>query len=308
MLTIGGRVQTSKSTRWPIGCHTRPFAGFRASQSANPDFILDAVKAAGYEFADMVAAGGAVAGTIGQGRASPPTTEAVADLKQKLAVRGLKSNIANFPTAPKGVSFAEATAGARQLIANAHTLGQRYALNLGIEEEERWVDWCKVLADAAAFGKERGVKVVVKHHHGLNNTSLDLLAWIKQVDHPNFGVFFDPGNVIYYTGKDPVKQLEIIGPHVSGVVAKDCAAPHFMERAVGDPPFGSAVTGGGNPEVMIQFGTGKVDFAAFFRKLKSVGFSGPVMVEGTEVAATLEQTIANARANREYLERTFAGV
>jgi L-ribulose-5-phosphate 3-epimerase UlaE len=56
---------------------------------------------------------------------------------------------------------------------------------------------------------------------------------------------------------------------------------------------------------MIQFGTGKVDFATFFKKLKSLGFSGPVMVEGTEVAPTLEQTIANARANREYLERIF---
>ena len=187
-------------------------------------------------------------------------------------------------------------------------MGREYALNLGVEDEERWVDWCKVLADAAAFGRERGVKVVVKHHHGLNNTSLDLLAWIKQVNHPNFGVFFDPGNVVYYTGKDPVKQLEIIGPHVSGVVAKDCNAPHFLERAVGDPPFGTAVTGPGNPEVMIQFGTGKVDFAAFFKRLKSCGFNGPVMVEGTEVGSTLEQTIANARANREFLEKVFASM
>ena len=291
------------TTAWPIGCHTRPFAGFRASQAANPDYILDAVKAAGFEYADMISAGTAGA------RGTPPvapTAEAISQLKAKLVARGLKSNIANFPTAPKGVAVADAIASARRLIDHAHALGQKYALNLGIEEEERWADWCQVLSDAAAFGKERDVKVVVKHHHGLNNTSLDLLAWIKQVNHPNFGAFFDPGNVVYYTGKDPVKQLEIIGPHVWGVVAKDCSAPHFMERAVGDPPFGSAVTGAGNPEVMIQFGTGRVDFAAFFKKLKSFGFSGPVMVEGTEVGATLEQTIANARANREFLEKAFA--
>jgi hypothetical protein len=30
------------------------------------------------------------------------------------------------------------------------------------------------------------------------------------------------------------------------------------------------------------------------------------MVEGTEVAATLEGTIANARANREFLEKILA--
>jgi sugar phosphate isomerase/epimerase len=300
------RAATASATAaWPIGCHTRPFAGFRASQTANPDFILDAVKAAGFGFADMISAG-----TAG-GRGTPPvppTPESISQLNAKLAARGLKSNIANFPTSPKGMPVTDAIASARRLIENAHALGQKYALNLGIEEEERWVDWCKVLSDAAAFGKERDVKVVVKHHHGLNNTSLDLLAWIKQVNHPNFGAFFDPGNVVYYTGKDPVKQLDIIGPHVWGVVAKDCSAPHFMERAVGDPPFGSAVAGAGNPEVMIQFGTGKVDFASFFKKLKSFGFHGPVMVEGTEVGGTLEQTIANARANREFLEKTFASV
>jgi sugar phosphate isomerase/epimerase len=281
-----------------IGCHTRPFTTFRASQADNPDYVLDAVKGAGFEYADMISAG------AGGGRnGAPPTAEAIAALKQKLAARGLKTNIANFPTAQKGVSLADATKSARTLIENAHSLGQTYALNLGIEEEERWVEWCKVLSDAAAFGSERGVKVVVKHHHGLNNTSMDLLAWIKQVNHPNFGVFFDPGNVVYYTGKDPVKQLEIIGPHVSGVVAKDCSAPHFLERAVGDPPFGSKVAGAGNPEVMIQLGAGKVDFPAFFQKLKSFGFKGPVMLEGTEVGATLDQTIANARANREFLEK-----
>jgi sugar phosphate isomerase/epimerase len=281
-----------------IGCHTRPFTTFRASQADNPDYVLDAVKGAGFQYADMISAG------AGGGRnGAPPTAEAIAALKQKLAARGLKTNIANFPTAPKGVSLGDAIKSVHTLIDNAHALGQKYALNLGIEEEERWVEWCKVLSDAAAFGAERGVKVVVKHHHGLNNTSMDLLAWIKQVNHPNFGVFFDPGNVVYYTGKDPVKQLEIIGPHVTGVVAKDCSAPHFLERAVGDPPFGSKMAGAGNPEVMIQLGSGKVDFPAFFQKLKSFGFNGPVMLEGTEVGATLDQTIANARANREFLEK-----
>jgi sugar phosphate isomerase/epimerase len=310
----------SRSATSGIGCHTRPFTTFRAAQADNPDYILDAIKSAGFEYADMIAPAmpggrsGARAGAAGDarvpagapGRGAPPSAEAIAALKGKLTARGLKSNIANFPTAPRDMPHADAVAAARRIIDNAHALGQKYALNLGIEDEERWVGWCKVLTEASAFGKERGVKVVVKHHHGLNNTSMDLLAWIKQVNHPNFGVFFDPGNVVYYTGKDPVKGLEIIGPHVSGVVAKDCNAPHFMERAVGDPPFGSKVTGAGNPEVMIQFGTGKVDFPAFFGKLKSFGFTGPVMVEGTEVAATLEGTIANARANREFLEKILA--
>jgi len=317
---VGGQSAATQNaaTRWPIGSHTRPFAGFRASQPSNPDYILDAVKAAGFQYADMVSAappaparGNAASGPAATGapRATGPapiTPDMIATFKQKLAARGLKSNIASLPTAAKGVPLPEAIAAARAVITGAHEIGQRFAINLGIEDEERWIDWCKVLSDAAAFGAERGVKVVLKHHHGLNNTSLDLLAWVKQVNHPNFGLFVDPGNIVYYTGKDPVKQTALIAPHIAGVVAKDCNAPHFMEREVGAPAFGAAVAGAGNPEVMIQFGTGKVDFAGLYKTLKAAGFNGPTMIEGTAVGATLEETIANARANREFLEKIFA--
>ena len=53
---------------------------------------------------------------------------------------------------------------------------------------------------------------------------------------------------------------------------------------------------------MIQFGTGKVDFAGVFGVLKAAGFDGPIMVECCKVGATAEETMANARANREFLE------
>ena len=59
---------------------------------------------------------------------------------------------------------------------------------------------------------------------------------------------------------------------------------------------------------MIQFGTGKVDFTGLFKVLKDAGFNGPVMVEGTAVGATLQETVANARANREFLEKIFANL
>jgi len=87
------------------------------------------------------------------------------------------------------------------------------------------------------------------------------------------------------------------------VVAKDCLGPHFQEREAGAPSFGSSVPDPRGDEVMVQFGTGKVDFAGMFKKLKSYGFNGPIFVEGTAVGETLEQTIANARANREFLEK-----
>jgi sugar phosphate isomerase/epimerase len=82
--------------------------------------------------------------------------------------------------------------------------------------------------------------------------------------------------------------LEPIARHVTGFCAKDCPGP--------------------KGEVMSQFGSGKVDFTAVFRKLKAVGFKGPLMVEGVQVGATAEETTANARANREFLQKVLASV
>ena len=145
--------------------------------------------------------GGAPAASGGGGRGTVAVTpEMLAAMKEKLAARGLKSNIASLPTTTD-MALADAVAAAQRVVANAHALGQRFALNLGLYDEELWLDWCKVMREAAAYGQERGVKVVVKHHHGLNNTSLDLLAWTKQVNHPNFGVFVDPGNIVYYRAR-----------------------------------------------------------------------------------------------------------
>ncbi len=302
-LPARGDEQAASPKPWPIGCHVRPFNRFRLSH----DDLLDAIKAAGFSSVDMISAAQpgppapAAAAAQAQGSAAI-TPEMVAALKDKLTARGMVSTVASLSIL-REAPLAEAVADARRQIANAHALDQRFALYLGLEKESQYIQATKVLADAAAFGKERGVQIAIKQHHGLNNTGGELVGWVRQVNHPNFGIFHDAGNVIYYTGKDPVAQLEIVGPYVVGVVAKDCLGPHFQEREAGAPSFGSAVPDPRGDEVMIQFGTGKVDFAALFRKLKALGFNGPVFVEGTAVGDTVQTTIGNARANREFLER-----
>jgi len=77
--------------------------------------------------------------------------------------------------------------------------------------------------------------------------SAEIVAAMTAVKHPNFKIWYDAGNIIYYTGKDPVEELKPIAQHVTGFCAKDCAVP--------------------KGDVMIQFGTGKVDFAAVFATL-----------------------------------------
>jgi sugar phosphate isomerase/epimerase len=51
-----------------------------------------------------------------------------------------------------------------------------------------------------------------------------------------------------------------------------------------------------------------VDFAGVFKVLKSAGFDGPIMVECCAVGDTPEATAANARANREFLEKVLAAI
>src|SRR5262249_17988168 len=146
----------------------------------------------------------------------------------------------------------------------------------------------KVMKDAAAYAAERKIKLVMKPHGGSSGASGEIVSAMKAVGHANFKIWYDAGNIIHYTGKDPIEELKPIAQHVTGFCAKDCAT----------------VKG----DVMIQFGAGKVDFAGVFKTLKSAGFKGPIMVECCRVGATPEETTANARANREFLEKVLASI
>jgi sugar phosphate isomerase/epimerase len=126
----------------------------------------------------------------------------------------------------------------------------------------------------------------MKPHGGASGASDEILKAMKAVGHHNFKIWYDAGNIIYYTGKDPIEELKPIARHVTGFCAKDCAAV--------------------KSDVMIQFGTGKVDFAGVFGVLKSAGFDGPIMVECCKVGTNAEETGANARANRTFLEDVLA--
>ncbi|MEO6181968.1 MAG: sugar phosphate isomerase/epimerase, partial [Verrucomicrobiota bacterium] len=149
-------------------------------------------------------------------------------------------------------------------------------------------NYYKLMADGAAYAQERGIKLVLKPHGGGSGASEEILRCMEKVKHPNLKVWYDAGNIIYYTGKDPLEQLKPIAQHVTGFCAKDCEKPK------------------GN--VMRTFGTGKVDFRAVFTELKKAGFNGPVMVECCELGDTPEIIAANARKNREFLEPLFASL
>jgi sugar phosphate isomerase/epimerase len=276
-------VAASPGPAWTVGCFNRPWTAW------SYDETLDAIKAAGYTHTGLLTPTKADVFTN-----ASATPEYLAALKQKIAARGLKVNMTALRV-KTDLELPAAIADTRKQIENGHTVGVEFALTFGEDKPARYEKYFKIMADAAAFAQERGIKLVMKPHGGGSGASDEIVAAIKKVGHANFKIWYDAGNIIYYTGKDPVAELEPILDHVTGFCAKDCAV-------------GVDAAGKRKPDVMIQFGTGKVDFAAVFKKLKSGGFNGPVMVECCKIGATADETTANAKANREFLAQVLASV
>jgi sugar phosphate isomerase/epimerase len=175
----------------------------------------------------------------------------------------------------------------RRQMDHAAALGVEWMLTFGVDKQSDYATYCKAMADGADYGQERGVKLVLKPHGGSSGASAEIIRCLNDVGRPNFKIWYDAGNIIYYTGKDPVEELKPVAQYVTGFCAKDCAAP--------------------NSDVMIQLGAGKVDFAGVYGELKKVGFHGPTFIECAG-GKTYQQVTEGARANRIFLEKVFASL
>jgi sugar phosphate isomerase/epimerase len=262
------------AVRWRIGCFNRPWTTWSFDEA------LRQIKAAGYD----------TTGLLTRTKDEPfigadATPAYLSKLKQRLSASGLNATMGALRTR-HDIPLEESKKETRMQIDTASRLGLIYVLTFGVERPNEYEHYYRVMSDAAAYAQERKINLVMKPHGGSSGAAEEIVAAMKAVQHPNFKIWYDAGNIIYYTGKDPIEELKPIAGHVTGFCAKDCGAP------------------GG--DVMIQFGTGKVDFAGVFAVLKAAGFDGPIMVECCKVGATAEETMTNARANRVFLENVLA--
>jgi sugar phosphate isomerase/epimerase len=273
--------KTSRGVHWPIGCFNRPWSE-KKDKDWGLDAAFDGIKAAGYKIVGLLR--GDAKDHLTTAAATP---EYLSGLKKRIADRGLKVNMSALRTKNE-LSVEEQIKDMRQQIENARFLGAEFGLTFGVDSPKLFQNYYQVMHEVAGFAQEKGLKVVLKPHGGASGAAEEIVRCMKEVNHPNFKIWFDAGNIIYYTGKDPVEQLKPIVEHVTGFCAKDC-----------DKKGGS---------VLLEFGTGKVNFRAVFTEMKKAGFKGPIMVECTAPSDTAEMATENARKNREYLEKLFASL
>lgn len=94
-------------------------------------------------------------------------------------------------------------------------------------------------------------------------TPVAMLRAFEDIAMDNLGVNFDTGNVILYGKANPVDALDVIGKHIKNIHAKDGLYP----------------TDGKNLGEEVKIGTGKANIPEFLRKIHSMGYDGPVIIE-----------------------------
>lgn len=112
---------------------------------------------------------------------------------------------------------------------------------------------------------------------------------IRDVAMPNLAVGLDTANLILYGKANPVDAVDIIGPHVRSVHAKDGRWPTDPSQL--------------GEEVLI--GKGLVDFKQVLTKLHGQGYAGAVTIE-RETSGP--QQIEDVRQEKVYLEKILRNV
>src|SRR5271156_949350 len=115
-------------------------------------------------------------------------------------------------------------------------------------------------------------------------TPITLVRAIKDVGLDNVGVNFDLANLVLYGKANPVDAVELLGPYIMGIHAKDGLFPTDTKQLGREVPIGQ----------------GKVNFPVIIGLLKKVGYRNPLTIEREISGAKQGEDILASKA---YLEK-----
>jgi len=137
------------------------------------------------------------------------------------------------------------------------------------------------MRDVAAYCKRNGQSF--RYETG-QETPITLIRAIQDVGLDNQGVNFDLANLILYGKANPIDAIELLGPYIQGIHAKDGLWPTNPKELGQEVPIGK----------------GKVDFARIIKRLKEMNYRGAVTIE-REISGP--QQVEDVRASKAYLEK-----
>ncbi|MBM3862034.1 MAG: sugar phosphate isomerase/epimerase [Verrucomicrobia bacterium] len=262
---------TPKQPRWQVGCYTRPWTQF------DYRVPLDAIAKAGFKYAGLMTTNSKNKLVI----SCETTPEEAAAVSNEVKQRGLK-----VPSIWGG-RFKD-TAELKRIIDNCVICGCPNLL-LGGTNEKQADAYYKIVAECCDYAASKKVGLSVKPHGGNNANGAQCRDLIKKVGHKNFGLWYDPGNIFYYSGGelDPVKDAADVDGIVMGMCIKDFRPPK---------------------EVSLTPGTGKVDFAKVLTRLKQGGFTGGALVVECLDPGELPHLQAEAIKARKFVESLTRGL
>ncbi len=265
----------AESSGFKLGCYTRPWDQF--------DFrvALDGIAEAGFKYAGLMTAKGK-SGVVVNVESTPEEVGAIAGEVKKRGLQTLSIYGGDFPVAK---SVETGIAGLKKLIEHCGLCGCPNLMLGGTGDEKLFPAYYKVVAECCDYAAERKVGLSIKPHGGKNATGPECRKIIEQVGHKNFRLWYDPGNIFYYSdGKlDPVDDCPAVDGLVVGMSVKDFKPPK---------------------EVLVTPGTGLVNFGAVIARLKKGGFrSGPLIVECLNRAEDPTKITVEAKKARQFLQQ-----
>lgn len=272
---------------WQIGCYTRPW-----DQVEYP-VALDAIAEAGYKFAGLMTTKAPQKLVL----SVTTTLDEAVKVGEECRKRGLTPVSVyggGFPTQ----SVTAGVEGLKKIIDNV-AAARAGDLLLGGTSEKFFDVYYQCVAECCAYAAEKGVSLSVKPHGGANANGSDCRKIIEKVGHKNFRIWYDPGNIFFYSNGalNPVDDAAAVDGLVAGMSVKD------YRPAKEDPAAPAKKKSAYGGEVMLTPGTGQVNFKAVMARLKKGGFtSGPLIVECLD-RTDPAKLVAEAKKARVFLEK-----
>jgi sugar phosphate isomerase/epimerase len=175
-------------------------------------------------------------------------------------------------------------AGLKLVIDNCAAVRCPRLLLGGTGKEQLVQAYYKVVAECCDYAASKHVGLSVKPHGGSNATGAQCRKLIEMVGNKNFGIWYDPGNIFYYSDVkiDPVDDVPSVNGLIAGMSIKDFKLPK---------------------DVAVTPGTGMVNFREVLARARKGGFThGPLVVECLDRGDDAAKITAEARKARRMLE------